>query len=159
MAFGYNPTYNFTPNGGFAYQPQGNAYASQPTPNYQQPMPQIQQPQQQMGGVSARYVTCREEAVAAQILPDGNVWAFLDMPHGMIYTKQINPQTNMADFREYQMVQPAQNPQSEAAPQEKFASLDAFNLLKNEVESLKTAMAQPVRRTSPTKEVKNNDAI
>ena len=85
-----------------------------------------QQNQQMMdpGMINARYVTCREEAVAAQILPDGNPYLFVDAAQGRIYTKCFNPRTNSPEFREYGMIQP-QEPQAQYASSDAVAALSA----------------------------------
>lgn len=135
MAYSYPP---------YGYQPQqtylpGN-YGNQFQPPQQAPQAFIQpQPQQNSTGVSARLVTGREEAVAAQIIPDGTVWLFADLAHNTIYAKQINPQTMIADFREYHgqpiQVQPEQ-------PTMQYAPLDAFEQLRGEVDQIKAALPQ-----------------
>lgn len=127
MAYGYPNYQGYAP--GQAYQPQG--YGMRPgvvDQQYAQPM-MVQQP----GMISARYVTGREEAVAAQIMPDGNIWIFADVAHGKIYTKQVNPQNGLADFREYSTSMP-QNPAMEV-PQ--YATMADLTAIKEEIEALK----------------------
>lgn len=146
MAYGTNyapqygvPGYNAYPT---TYTPPALPY-QQPRMDYQQ---MAQQPQQQPGTIFARIVTGREEAVAAQVLPDGNINAFIDRAHGRVYLKQVNPQTGVADFAEFvdvrQIPQPA-TPQPEV-PQ--YVTLDAFNALRGDVDQIKAAMAQPAPR-------------
>ena len=119
----------------FGYQPQQtylpNSYNQFP----QQPVQAFPPQQQNNTGVSARLVTGREEAVAAQIIPDGTIWLFADLAHNVIYTKQINPQTLVADFREYrgQAIQA----QLEQPVAQQYAPLDAFEQLRADVEQLK----------------------
>lgn len=138
------PNYNsYTP----AYTPPTLPY-QQPRMDYQQ-MGQQPAQMQQPGTIFARIVTGREEAVAAQVLPDGNINAFIDMAHGRVYLKQVNPQTGVADFRDFVdarqlAVQQPMAPQAEAVPQ--YVTVDAFNELKNDVDQIKTAMAQPAPR-------------
>ena len=99
------------------YQPQ--MYRPQ---TYGQP----NQPAMEPGMINARYVTCREEAVAAQILPDGNPYLFVHAAQGRIYTKCFNPQTGMAEFREYGMIQPQHEQQAaQYAPMDALAALNA----------------------------------
>lgn len=146
MAYGtnYAPQYGVPQYSGYtpAYTP--------PALPYQQPRMDYQQmAQQQPGTIFARIVTGREEAVAAQVLPDGNINAFIDRAHGRVYLKQVNPQTGVADFVEYvdmrQLVaQQPTAPQAEAPAQ--YVTVDAFNALKGDVEQIKAAMAQPAPR-------------
>lgn len=136
-SFGYQPQQTYLPNSYNQFQPP------------QQPMQTFPPPQQQNNaGVSARLVTGREEAVAAQIIPDGTVWLFADLAHNVIYTKQINPQTMVADFREYRgqpiQVQPEQ-------PTVQYAPLDAFEQLRADVEQLKAQQPQPKTRGGEAK--------
>ena len=148
MAYGtnYAPQYGVPQYSGYtpAYTPPALP-DQQPRMDYQQMAQQPQQP----GTIFARIVTGREEAVAAQVLPDGNINAFIDRAHGRVYLKQVNPQTGVADFVEYvdmrQLVaqQPAA-PQAEASAQ--YVTVDAFNALKGDVEQIKAAMAQPAPR-------------
>lgn len=87
------------------------------------------------GMINARYVTCREEAVAAQILPDGNPYLFVHAAQGRIYTKCFNPQTGMAEFREYGMIQPQHEQQTA-----QYAPMDALNALNARVEELEKTL-------------------
>lgn len=143
MAYGYSP---YIPGaqgqmqyGG--YQPGGmqGGYAPVPQRMDYQP-PQMMQPQQP-GMLSARYVTGREEAVAAQILPDGNVWLFADIPHGKIYAKQMLP-SGMADFREYVAadVPPGQQPPPQQ--NQKYVTAEEFAKVCSELNTLKQIVAQ-----------------
>lgn len=120
------------------YQPQAYRPIYQPQP-MPMPLQQIADP----GAVNARYVTSREEAVAAQIVPDGNVFLFYDPTNRMIYAKRFNPQTNSAEFMEFSG--PAQQPQQAA----QYAPLDAVAALDQRVgriEQMLTAQAQPKRQ-------------
>lgn len=120
--------------GGYPWQPQG----------YQLPYQQQNRPQgygqQQMdnmgvmdpGALNARYVTCREEATAAQIQPDGKVNLFVHAAMGRIYTKCFNPNTGIAEFREYGMIQPQEM---------QYAPIDALQALGARVEQLEQALS------------------
>ena len=144
MAYGYNP---YIPGaqgqmqyGGYQLGGMQGGYAPMPQRmEYQQP--QMMQPQQQPGMLSARYVTGRDEAVAAQILPDGNVWLFADIPHGKIYAKQMLP-SGMADFREYAAsdVPPSQQPPPQQ--NQKYVTADEFAKVCSELNTLKQIVAQ-----------------
>lgn len=112
-------------------------------PIYQPPQPmqmQAMQPQMDPGQVNARYVTCKEEAVAAQIIPDGNPYYFVNEAQGRIYSKRFNPQLNAPEFKEYVLVQ-QQNPNE---PQ--YAPLDMMKALNNRVEQLEQLFTAPVRK-------------
>lgn len=128
MAFGNN----------FVYNPQ-------PTP-YQQAYPSINpymqqrndfSPASQPGTIPARYVTGREEAVAAQIIP-GDPFVFADFAHGRIYVKQINPQTMAADFIEFVRAQQPITAPAESTVQ--FATQDDIAAVKAEIEALRNSM-------------------
>ena len=129
----YLPQPGYQPPQAFAPQPYGGRSDA----------PQAFAPQVgASSGISARLVTGREEAVASQIMPDGNIWLFADLAHGVIYTKQINPQTLAASFNEYrlQAAPVAAEPSASAlAPQ--YATLEDFRALCAEVEKLKAAQA------------------
>ena len=101
------------PNNNAYYQPgmpQGPAFQR---PAFQQqpiqPMPMFQQSQPVMmqdGMIQARFVSGREEAVASNVMP-GSMFLFHDRANGKIYAKLIDPNTGLADFREYAEVQQA----------------------------------------------------
>lgn len=120
------------------YQPQPyrpQLYGQQAYP-VQQNMPMQDQFMQQPGMINARYVTGREEAVAAQILPDGNPYLFKCAAQGRIFEKCVNPQTGMAEFSEYTK----SPPQQEQQPIQ-FAPIDAMQALVGRVEQLEQAIA------------------
>ena len=133
---------------GFNYPPQGPAFQ---TPayqqmNYMQPRQDFQQMNmQQPGTLPARYVTGREEAVAAQIIP-GDPFIFADFAHGRMYVKQINAQTMVPEFVEFvraqQPVQPQESPEQLV---KEFATLEDLNALRGELESLRNSMAQQTK--------------
>lgn len=142
MAFG-QPNFSYFNTPGF----QAAAYP-QPTPTYHQRQDQTSM-MLQPGTIPARYVTGREEAVAAQIFP-GDPFIFADFANGRMYVKQINPQTMAADFVEYarvQHVQPQTAPQQAAVefvPVSEFRALQAqFEALAEDIESMRSAFAQP----------------
>lgn len=114
-----------------AYQQQAQAWQNRvQQPTYQAPVQQYSiQP-------AINMVTCREEAVAAQI--DFNpaiVNVYVDTAHGMIYTKQFNPNTGAADFGDYQRINPEQHAQQEATQQAapEYVTMEAFHGLENRV--------------------------
>lgn len=120
--------------------PQGPAFQR---PAFQQPM--YQQPQQAMmqdGCIQARFVSGREEAVASNVMP-GSMFAFYDRAHGMIYTKLIDPNTGMPEFREYAEVQPAQQQATQYATTEALEALrqEFDQMLNQRLERLQAAYA------------------
>ena len=104
---------------------------------YMQQMP-MQYPTQQMmqPTIQARYVTGREEAVAAQIIPDGSAYYFICEAQGRIYSKRFNPATNAAEFREYVIQQ--NQPQAE-----QFAPMEALRALNARVEQIEQILTAP----------------
>lgn len=113
--------------------PQGPAFQR---PAYQQPMQQMPMNQQQMqpammqdGMIQARFVSGREEAVASNVIP-GSMVIFSDRAHGMVYTKLIDPNTGMVDFREYAEIQPTQ----QQTPQ--YVTVDALDAFRREVDQI-----------------------
>lgn len=109
--------------------PQGPAFQR---PAYQQMYQQMaqnpmQQPMMQDGSVQARFVASREEAVAATVIP-GSMFLFFDRANRKIYSKLIDPQTGMPDFREYGESQPEQ----QQTPQ--YATLDVLSAALQELE-------------------------
>lgn len=120
--------------GGNSWQPQ-----TYPAQQYggQGYMRQGMEPMMDPGALNARYVTCREEAMAAQIPADGRVNLFVHAAMGRIYTKCFNPKTQLAEFREYGMIQ--QPPQQENA---QYAPMDALQALNARVEQIEQMMSK-----------------
>ena len=109
----------------------------------QQYPPQIyqqQQPMMQDGAVQARLVSGREEAVAAAVMP-GSLFLFFDRANRKVYSKLIDPQTGMPDFREYPEAQPEQT----AAPQ--YVTMEMFDQFQEGLERRFEAL-QPVQKTT-----------
>lgn len=138
MAYGYNPSYNPSVNYfGNPYTPMVNQTSPmQP----QQPMQMGQTPQtigeQQPGTLFARYVSSREEAVAAMVVSDGRLNLFVDEQHGRIYSKAVAP-NGAAAFREFAYCQPV--PQT-AEPQQgqRWAPMEVVEQLRAEIQQLKS---------------------
>ena len=126
-------------NQGYAgYQIQ-QAYPQQVyRPLYPQPM-QMGMQQMEPGMINARYVTCREEAVAAQIIPDGNAYYFICEAQGRIYCKRYNPQTNAPEFIEYARTQ-------QQTPEHQYAPMDAVKALSQRVEQIEQLLTAPTMR-------------
>lgn len=125
--------------GNYGFNQQPTPYQAQSYPSIN---PYIQQRTEyaqinQPGTIPARYVTGREEAVAAQIVP-GDPFIFCDFAHGRLYVKQINPQTMAADFVEFvRAQQPTATVQEQTA---QFATLDDIAAVKAEIAAIKEAM-------------------
>ena len=102
----------------------------QPT-QYQRPM--YQQPMMNDGSIQARFVSGREEAVAAAVMP-GSMVMLYDRANGVVYTKLIDPQTGYPEFRAYTEMR-AQQPE-----QPKWATQEDLAAIRKEIEELKGAI-------------------
>ena len=108
--------------------------------NFQPQMMNVQNsPMGQTGNLFARYVTGREEAVAAQVIPDGNLNIFVDMNAGRIYTKAFGA-NGFSDFKEFAFVPPR------AIGETQGVTMEMFMGLKSEVDAMRQML-----------EVKGND--
>ena len=115
----------------------GNAYQQPPQQMYQQSrMDFLQSMQPQQQGIQARPVTGREEAVAATVFP-GTPVLFLDRAHGAVYYKAIDPNTGAAEFVDFAIAQPVQQPTP------RYVTVDMFEQWRAEIEQ---RFAQPARR-------------
>lgn len=124
---------------------------------YMQQM-QMQYPGQQMmqPTIQARYVTGREEAVAAQIPQDGNMCVFADTGHGMIYTKQLNMQDGSAVFRAYRRIDQSDE---KTAPAEEYVKKSEFDSVKGALERLRGDFDELLRQlTAPTQTEKGAES-
>ena len=122
---------------------------------YQQPMYGYQQPQQelyqqsrmdflqsmqpQQGGLQARPVTGREEAVAATVFP-GSPVLFLDRSHGAVYYKAVDPNTNAVEFVDFAVAQPVQ----QTVPQ--YATLADIEAIRGEMAQIRDMIPTQTRR-------------
>lgn len=125
-----------------AYQQQNPAYNAfqQPQQMYQQSrMDFLQSVQPQQGGIQARPVTGREEAVAATVFP-GTPVLFLDRAHGAVYYKAIDPNTGAAEFVDFTIAQPVQ----QASPQ--YATLADIEAIRDEMAQLRDMIPVPPSR-------------
>lgn len=130
-------------NNPYPYMPQGPAYQR---PAFQ-PMYQPMQPaMMQDGNIQARFVSGREEAVASNVMP-GSMFLFHDRANGMIYSKLIDPQTGMPEFKAYAEVQPEQ----QQAPQ--YVTADVFAAFQQQIEQRFAALTPKTSR----KAVVNDD--
>lgn len=123
-------------NNPYPYMPQGPAYQR---PAFQ-PMYQSMQPaMMQDGNIQARFVSGREEAVASNVMP-GSMFLFHDRANGMIYSKLIDPQTGMPEFKAYAEVQPEQ----QQAPQ--YVTADVFTAFQQQIEQRFAALTPKTGR-------------
>ena len=109
----------------YPYMPQGPAYQRPAFQQAQMYPQQIQPAMMQDGSIQARFVSGREEAVASNVMP-GSMFLFHDRAGGMIYSKLIDPQTGMPEFRAYAEVRDQQAPQ--------YVTMDALEALRREFE-------------------------
>lgn len=126
-----NPTYT--------YSSTPAAYPQRPV--YQQPIYQQQPPMMQDGSMQARLVSGREEAKAATVIP-GTIFLFYDRANGMVYSKLIDPQTGMPEFREYADTAPA----AQTAPPQ-YVTLEMFDQFQQGLERRFEAL-QPNQKMS-----------
>lgn len=128
----------------YPYMPQGPAYQR---PAYQQ-YPQMAQPaMMQDSGLQARFVSGREEAVAANVMP-GMPCMFVDRANGMAYYKAIDPNTGAVEFRTLKEVQP----EAQQAPQ--YVTIDMLQALRSDIDERFAALAPKTSR----KAVVSNDS-
>lgn len=136
---GYQPAYPQNP--GFQQIPN----YQQQRMDYLQSMQQAMQPQPmpQPGELQARIVASREEAVAAQVLPDGRPFMFYCPSQQAVYMKRFDPQTNLAEFADFgriQPQQPAHTPQTSAV---QYATIDDLAALRGEISQLRDMIPAP----------------
>ena len=117
------------------YQP----YGTYTGVNYQQPPQQPQPMQQQNSGYSCRPVTCREEAVAAQVDFFAAGLVMPDLSHGIIYLKRFNPNTGASDFAEFKYAPPQVQPEGGAIDPTQFVTRKEFEEFARRLQSVKEA--------------------
>lgn len=128
------------------------AFQQQPMMYQPQQMQPVQQPMMQDGSIQARFVSGREEAVASNVMP-GSMFLFHDRANGRVYAKLIDPNTGLADFREYAEVQPNQ----QQTPQ--YATMDVLEAALQELEQRveQRLQAFTAHKQSQRKAVNSND--
>lgn len=134
--FNYGTPNYSTPT--YTYSTTPAAYS--PRPAYQQPVYQPA-PMMQDGAVQARLVSGREEAVAATVMP-GSMWLFYDRAHGIIYSKLIDPQTGIPEFKEYADIAPATQ-----APAPQYVTVEMFDQFQQGLERRFEAL-QPTQKAT-----------
>jgi len=85
--------------------------------------------------------------VASNVMP-GSMFLFHDRANGMIYSKLIDPQTGMPEFKAYAEVQP----EAEQAPQ--YVTIDMLQALRSDIDERFAALAPKTSR----KAVVSNDS-
>ena len=97
----------------------------------------------QDGTIPARLVSGREEAVASNVIP-GSMFMFYDRAHGMVYSKFVDPQTGMADFRSYRLL--ANQPEEPQETRPEYVTTEMFGQFKTELERRFEAIQHTARK-------------
>lgn len=97
------------------------------------------------------YVTCIDEAKAAQIPLDGSITVFVNVQNGEIYTKQLD-NNGLADLKLYRRIQNVvqQNVQ--------YVPVQDFNALTEKVKMLESRLMGGVNNVSESNANNGNDA-
>lgn len=137
MFYGY-PMQNSMSGYGNNY---GNGYATTQQNTMQQ--------SQQIARLS--YVTCIDEAKAAQIPLDGSITVFVNVQNGEIYTKQLD-NNGLADLKLYRRVQ------NVAQQNVQYVPVQDFNALTEKVKMLESRLMGGVNNVSESNANNGNDA-
>ena len=124
----YNTYNNYQPYSGSGYNPVG--YQQQTAPA------QPQQPAQ-TGGYICRPVTCREEAVAAQVDYFSAGIVMPDLAHGVIYLKRFDPNTGASSFHDFKYVPPAPPMESGSIDPAQFVTSKEFDEFARRMQSIR----------------------
>ena len=112
-------------------------------PQYQQPMPRAATPYSPIMSVP---VASEQEAMAVPTDFTGALQVMVDQAHGMIYTKQLSPQTGAAVFGRYAL-QPETPPAPERAPAtiqgESPVTREEFQRLRKDLDDLFEMITKP----------------
>lgn len=141
MFYGY-PTQNNMSGYGNNY---GNGYGS----GYAATQQNTMQQSQQIARLS--YVTCIDEAKAAQIPLDGSITVFVNVQNGEIYTKQLD-NNGLADLKLYRRVQ------NVAQQNVQYVPVQDFNALTEKVKMLESRLMGGVNNVSESNANNGNDA-
>lgn len=131
----------------YNYQPYTSGYNTvNPYQQNQQYPPAQNMQQAQNGGYICRPVTCREEAVAAQVDYFAAGLVMPDLNHGMIYVKRFNPNTGASDFGEFKYCppQPQISPEAANFDPEQFVTRQEFEEFTRRMQAVKEAEYEPV---------------
>nr|DAS58344.1 MAG TPA: hypothetical protein [Caudoviricetes sp.] len=137
MFYGY-PMQNSMSGYGNNY---GNGYATTQQNTMQQ--------SQQIARLS--YVTCIDEAKAAQIPLDGSITVFVNVQNGEIYTKQLD-NNGLADLKLYRRIQ------NVAQQNVQYVPVQDFNALTEKVKMLESRLMGGVNNVSESNANNGNDA-
>lgn len=137
MFYGY-PMQNSMSGYGNNY---GNGYAT----TQQNAMQQAQQ----IARLS--YVTCIDEAKAAQIPLDGSITVFVNVQNGEIYTKQLD-NNGLADLKLYRRIQ------NVAQQNVQYVPVQDFNALTEKVKMLESRLMGGANNVSESNASNGNDA-
>lgn len=137
MFYGY-PIQNSMSGYGNNY---GNGYATTQQNTMQQ--------SQQIARLS--YVTCIDEAKAAQIPLDGSITVFVNVQNGEIYTKQLD-NNGLADLKLYRRIQ------NVAQQNVQYVPVQDFNALTEKVKMLESRLMGGVNNVSESNANNGNDA-
>ena len=117
----------------YNYQPYTSGY--NPVGYQQQTAPVQPQQPAQTGGYICRPVTCREEAVAAQVDYFSAGLVMLDLAHGMIYVKRYNSDTGLSDWGEYKYCPP--QPKAPEVDPAQFVTRKEFDEFARRMQAMK----------------------
>lgn len=139
----------------YQYQPQQMGYQPQMQPMYQQPMyqhPQYQ-PQQADAMLYCRMVASADEARGVPVDFNGRPMVFPHLSAGRIYVKAFDTGSGSAVFREFRMVDDAQ--ETQAAAKDPPAPMSAVQALEQTVARLQEELQalKVTRRRSQPQEV------
>lgn len=137
MFYGY-PIQNSMSGYGNNY---GNGYATTQQNTMQQ--------SQQIARLS--YVTCIDEAKAAQIPLDGSITVFVNVQNGEIYTKQLD-NNGLADLKLYRRIQ------NVAQQNVQYVPVQDFNALIEKVKMLESRLMGGANNVSESNANNGNDA-
>lgn len=131
----------------YNYQPYTSGYNTVNTPYQpqQQAAPMQTQQTAQTGGYICRPVTCREEAVAAQVDYFSAGLVMLDLAHGVIYLKRFDPNTGASSFHDFKYAPPAPPMESGSIDTSQFITRKEFD--------------EFARRMQSTREVQEFDTV
>ena len=141
MFYGY-PMQNSMSGYGNNY---GNGYGS----GYATTQQNTTQQSQQIARLS--YVTCIDEAKAAQIPLDGSITVFVNVQNGEIYTKQLD-NNGLADLKLYRRVQ------NVAQQNVQYVPVQDFNVLTEKVKMLESRLMGGANNVSESNANNGNDA-
>lgn len=113
----------------YNYQPYTSGYNTVNTPYQpqQQTAPMQAQQPAQTGGYLCRPVTCREEAVAAQVDYFSAGIVMPDLAHGVIYLKRFDPNTGASSFLDFKYAPPAPPMESGSIDPAQFVTRKEFD--------------------------------